>query len=153
MSVYDPASFSARVMPIDAERVLNFGVGAAAAPLWATYFAAASAGMAYWWLTAWSRQELKGFEPAPRAASFLRPVPALAEPEIAPEAPAEIAPPAVIEIVAAEPAAVEAPVAAASEVAPETVEAPAIGTAAAESAPKQAAAARKPVRRKSEAQA
>lgn len=65
MSVHEPTPFRAVIPSVDADRAMKFGVGVAAAPLWATFFTAASAGMAYWWMTAaWTRRELRAFAPA-----------------------------------------------------------------------------------------
>jgi hypothetical protein len=62
-----PAQFtSTRLEP---QRALHLGLGAAAAPtLWAAYFAAASAGVTYWWMTgAWSRRPAQPRLPEPKA--------------------------------------------------------------------------------------
>jgi len=57
-----PMALHAQFAPtqeIDPERALRFGVGAAAAPLWGAFYAAASAGAAFWWMTAWTRRSLE----------------------------------------------------------------------------------------------
>jgi len=80
-----------------AERALRLPFGAAS-PLWAMYGAAASMGVAYWWMTSWSRAvNFEAF--APFAAKLV------ATPEAAAETPAAIAPPPVIEPLAPEPQA------------------------------------------------
>jgi hypothetical protein len=43
------------VAGIEPERALNIGVGVAAAPLWAAFYASAGLGAAWWWTTAWTR--------------------------------------------------------------------------------------------------
>jgi hypothetical protein len=100
MSVHEFTSFRAAIPSVDADRAMKFGVGVAAAPLWATFFTAASAGMAYWWMSAaWTRREpnffasAKGAAPAairaPAPAPAPAPVPApvpTAEPAPAPKA-------------------------------------------------------------------
>ncbi|HEY3812628.1 MAG TPA: hypothetical protein VGL66_05345 [Caulobacteraceae bacterium] len=88
--------FGAKIEP---ERALRLGAAAAIAPLWAAYFAAASTGVAYWWMTAWTRRgEQKTF--APKA---LAPV---AQPVVeVVEAPVET----VVEAVEAAPKAIAAP--------------------------------------------
>jgi hypothetical protein len=69
MSVHEFTSFRAAIPSVDADRAMKFGVGVAAAPLWATFFTAASAGMAYWWMSAaWTRREPNFFAPAKGAA-------------------------------------------------------------------------------------
>ncbi len=56
-----------RISPaIEPERALNIGVGLAAAPLWAGFFATAGAASAWWWTAAWTRGDLRM-----EAASFL----------------------------------------------------------------------------------
>jgi hypothetical protein len=57
---------------IEPDRALRLGASAAAAPLWGAYMAAAGAGVAFWWMTAWTRQtnfafEAKAFMPALKA--------------------------------------------------------------------------------------
>jgi hypothetical protein len=54
---------------LETQRALHMGLGAAAAPtLWAAYFAAASAGVTYWWMTgAWSRRTAQPLLPEPKA--------------------------------------------------------------------------------------
>jgi hypothetical protein len=57
---------------IEPDRALRLGASAAAAPLWGAYMAAAGAGVAFWWMTAWTRQtnfafEAKSFMPALKA--------------------------------------------------------------------------------------
>jgi hypothetical protein len=62
MSVHEPTPFRGAIPSADADRAVKFGMGVAVAPLWATFFTAASAGMAYWWMTAaWTRREPKPF--------------------------------------------------------------------------------------------
>lgn len=68
MSVHEPTPFRAATPSVDADRAMKFGVGVAAAPLWATFFTAAGAGMAYWWMTAWARGEPTSFAPMNGAA-------------------------------------------------------------------------------------
>lgn len=41
---------------VEPERALHLGVGAAVVPIWATFFAAAGAGVAFWWMTGWTRR-------------------------------------------------------------------------------------------------
>ncbi len=63
MSAQETAAFTFGPK-IEPERALRLGAAAAVAPLWAAYFAAASTGMAYWWMTAWTRRgEQKAFAP------------------------------------------------------------------------------------------
>ena len=85
----------------------------AVSPLWAVFGAAASAGVAYWWLTQWSRAAVN-FEAfatvEPAAKSAPQPVELVAEPEPAPEPVVEtaITPEPVVEAVAeSAPAATE----------------------------------------------
>ena len=69
MSVHEPTPLRAAIPSVDVDRAVNFGVGVVAVPLWATFFTAASAGMAYWWMTAaWTRREPKSFASAKSAA-------------------------------------------------------------------------------------
>lgn len=42
--------------PLPNEGALRYGLGAAALPLWAPFLVAAGAGMAWWWVTAWTRR-------------------------------------------------------------------------------------------------
>lgn len=99
--------FRAPLSTIDADRAMKFGVGAAATPLWAAYFTAASAGVAFWWMTAWTRQEPKSFalafEPAAEPEVEAAPVAAL-EVSVAEVAAPEVAAPEVVvpEVIAAE---------------------------------------------------
>jgi hypothetical protein len=91
---------------IEPERALHLGAAAAIAPLWAAYFAATSTGVAYWWMTAWTRRgEQKSFAPKALVQPALTVVEAAEAPVVE----------AVAEIVEAAPkvelAAVEAPVA------------------------------------------
>jgi hypothetical protein len=67
---------------IEPERALRLGVGAAAFPLWAAFFAAAGAGAAYWWATSWTRRPQEGvvLEPVSFAPSTAE-APEIAEPE------------------------------------------------------------------------
>ncbi len=116
---------------LEPERALNLGVGAAAsAPLWATFFAVASAGAAYWWMTAWTRKaavapkpvETKSFAPVEAPLAVAEPVALVeAEPVVAETVEALAA--ATVEL-AAEPEAVE--MTAAPEAAPLAVEPPVI---------------------------
>jgi hypothetical protein len=102
MSVHEPTPFRAAIPSVDADRAVKFGMGVAAAPLWATFFTAASAGMAYWWMTAaWIRREPKSFAPAKSAAQA----------EIRSPAPVRTAAPAPGEFLAAPAPAVAAPAA------------------------------------------
>jgi predicted flap endonuclease-1-like 5' DNA nuclease len=84
-----------------AERALRLPFGAVS-PLWAVYGAAAGMGVAYWWMTSWTRAvNFEAF--APFAAKLA------AAPEAMPvETPAAIAPPAV-EALAPEPEPVVEP--------------------------------------------
>jgi len=43
---------------VDAQRMLNAAVGAAALPLWTAFYASATAASAFWWTAAWTRGEL-----------------------------------------------------------------------------------------------
>jgi hypothetical protein len=71
MSVHEPTPFRAAIPSVDADRAVKFGMGVAAAPLWATFFTAASAGMAYWWMAAaWTRREPNSFAPAKSTAQM-----------------------------------------------------------------------------------
>ena len=116
---------------IDPERALRLGAAAAVAPLWAGYFAAASTGVAYWWMTSWTRRDQSFF--APKALA--KPVKAAVE---IVEAPVEAA----AEIVEAAPKAIEAP---------KAVEAAPAEEPMVKAKPKTVSAASKPstVRRKS----
>jgi hypothetical protein len=122
MSVHEPArlgpsAFGPALKPIDTSRAMSLGLGVAAAPLWAAYFTAASAGVAYWWMTAWTRTEAKSFatispfkavapKPAPRPIlALVAPAP---EPDVVQTAPVEPEA-AVVEPVALEAAPIEAP--------------------------------------------
>jgi hypothetical protein len=90
------------------ERALRLGAAAAAAPIWAAYFAAASTGVAFWWATAWTRRdEQKTFAAKALTQAVKTTV------EVA-EAPVQAA----AEIVETAPAAIEAPKAAAAPVTP-----------------------------------
>ena len=116
-------TFSSKIEP---ERALRLGAATAVAPLWAAYYATAGAGVAYWWMTAWTRRsEEKSF--APKALA--KPVKIIAEIVEAPvEAAAEIveAAPAALEAAAEKPAAAKAAPAkpaAAKTAAPKTVSA------------------------------
>ena len=155
MSVHESTPFRAAIPSVEADRAVKFGVGVAAAPLWATFFTAAGAGMAYWWMSAaWARREPKLFAPAKGAApaAVRAPAPVQAA-EPAPRAPEIKALAAAAPVVAAglEPA-IERP-----EIAAVFAEAkPALAAPRANGADAQApaAAARKPpVRRKSEPKA
>lgn len=114
MSVHEPTPFGAAIPSVDADRAVKFGVGVAAIPLWAAYFTAAGAGMAYWWMTAaWSRREPKSFAPAKIAARVPAQAEARAPAPVTPAQPASRPP----EVVAA-PAAAPEPAPAASAAAP-----------------------------------
>jgi predicted flap endonuclease-1-like 5' DNA nuclease len=99
-----------------AEQAFRWPIGAVS-PLWGLFGAAASAGVAYWWMTQWTRalnvEALAGVKvvPAPKPA----PVEILAEPEpapvVAPEAPAAAAKAEPAAVVEAAPPVAEAPVA------------------------------------------
>ena len=63
---------------IEPERALNIGVGVAAAPLWAAFYATAGLGAAWWWSTAWTRtapsfdlDAILAPEPAPAAQAYV----------------------------------------------------------------------------------
>lgn len=63
---------------IEPERALNIGVGVAAAPLWAAFYATAGLGAAWWWSTAWTRavpsfdvEKLLTPEPTPAAEAYI----------------------------------------------------------------------------------
>lgn len=63
---------------IEPERALNIGVGVAAAPLWAAFYASAGLGAAWWWSTAWTRavpsfdvDKLLASEPTPAAEAYI----------------------------------------------------------------------------------
>lgn len=87
MTLQDFAPFG-KDTRIEPEKALRLGMGAAAAPLWAAYYAAAGAGVAYWAMTAWTRRALTG-----EAKSFaIAQLPALEAPEAAVEAAAAIEP-------------------------------------------------------------
>ena len=103
------------------ERAMRLGVAAAAAPIWAAYYAAASTGVAFWWMTAWTRQaEQKSF------TNNVLPLPVKKAVEIV-EAPVEASVEAAAEIVEAAPAVIEAAT-------PKPVAAPAAKPAAAKTA-------------------
>ena len=112
MTLQDFAPFGkdARIEP---EKAFRLGMGAVAAPLWAAYYAAAGAGVAYWAMTAWTRGALLG-----EAKSF-----AVAEPLAleAPEATVEAA--AVAEPATQAVAEIATEVAQASQAAEEQVQA------------------------------
>lgn len=81
----------AAAMGENAERALRLPIGVAS-PLWGLFGAAATTGMAYWWMTAWTRavnvEALAGLVPAPpKLAIAAPPVEIIAEP--APEPAAE----------------------------------------------------------------
>jgi predicted flap endonuclease-1-like 5' DNA nuclease len=106
---------SAAAVEEGAQRAWRLPVGVVS-PLWAVFGAAASVGVAYWWMTRWTRavnvEALASFQlaaPAQPVETLAEPVPVAVE-EAAVEAPVEAAP-----IVAEEPVA-EAPVAAAAEI-------------------------------------
>jgi len=87
----------AAVVEARAERAWRMPMGAVS-PLWAMFGAAAGAGVAYWWLTRWTRavnvETFAGLMTAPRPAP--RRIEILAEP-VAPSAPEPVA---IVEIVA-----------------------------------------------------
>ena len=63
---------------VEPERALNIGMGVAAAPLWAAFYASAGLGAAWWWSMAWTRptarlnvEALLAPEPAPAAEAFI----------------------------------------------------------------------------------
>ena len=63
MSVQETPAFTF-APKIEPERAMRLAAATAVAPLWAAYFAAASTGAAYWWMTAWTRRvEQKTFAP------------------------------------------------------------------------------------------
>lgn len=77
-----PSPASSSPTRIEPERALRMGVGVAAAPLWAAFFAAAGAGVTYWWMTSWSRRptvEPKSFAAEPEEVMAHQPEP-VAEP-------------------------------------------------------------------------
>jgi len=82
-----------------AERALRLPFGVTS-PLWAMFGAAAGMGVAYWWMTSWTRAvNFEAFAPfAPKLAP---------EPESIPVVPVAIIPPAAVEAVAPEPVAPE----------------------------------------------
>lgn len=72
---FDPSPFK----PLEADRNVRFAAGLAS-PLWATFFAAAGAGVAFWWATAGVRRtlastpvfagtETRSFSPVPAEAA------------------------------------------------------------------------------------
>ena len=107
-----------------AERALRLPIGMAS-PLWAMYAAAAGAGVAYWWMTRWTRavniEAFAAFKPSPPVANALLEIAVEAAPvaELAEEAAPE--PAVVTESVASE---VEVAVEAAVEAMPATAEMP-----------------------------
>jgi predicted flap endonuclease-1-like 5' DNA nuclease len=107
-----------------AERAFRMPLGVVS-PLWAMFGAAAGVGVAYWWMTSWTRavnfEALSAFAPKPAAKAAS--VEIVAEPESVP---------ALVETVA-EVAPGPAPVEAVAEVAPEP--APALEAVVAEAAP------------------
>lgn len=78
----------------DPRRALQFGLGITS-PLWSTFVAAASAGVAFWMWSQWSRRELQpqnaGAPAAPGSVDVAAPPPANDQ---TPAAPAELAQPA-----------------------------------------------------------
>ena len=85
-----------------AETALRLPVGIAS-PLWTLFGAAASAGVAYWWMSRWTRavnfEALAAFSPtAPLAKAAPAPIEIIAEPEPAvPDSPAALAEAPVVE--------------------------------------------------------
>lgn len=66
------------VAAVEPERALNIGMGVAAAPLWAAFYASAGLGAAWWWSTAWTRgmpnfnaATLLAPEPTPAAEAYI----------------------------------------------------------------------------------
>ncbi len=66
------------VAAVEPERALNIGLGVAAAPLWAAFYASAGLGAAWWWSTAWTRgmpnfnaATLLAPEPTPAAEAYI----------------------------------------------------------------------------------
>ncbi len=123
-----PSPASSSPTRIEPQRALHMGVGAAAAPtLWAAFFAAAGAGVTYWWMTAWTRgqfaakpAEAKSFAPAMAEETAAAPEPVIAAFDATPQevmehSPVDETPPAEAEIVAAKP--LETPKAATPKVA------------------------------------
>jgi hypothetical protein len=167
MSVHEPTPFRAAIPSVEADRALKFGVGVAVAPLWATFFTAAGAGMAYWWMSsAWTRRQPKSFAPAKVSALPALRAPVLAaepalrrpEPEPAVEARPALRAPEAVTLAAATSAPAELePVVEPAEIAAVVVEAkPALVASHMNGARAEALAtpARKPpVRRKTEPKA
>lgn len=99
LSIFDEGPSS-----LDMRKALYAPLGAAS-PLWFLFGGAASAGLAYWWMTRWTdRSHLEAMfgAPAPAPMAFLAPTTVALTPEIEPEiepdpAPQPI-PPAVSEI-------------------------------------------------------
>ncbi|HLY79618.1 MAG TPA: helix-hairpin-helix domain-containing protein [Caulobacteraceae bacterium] len=86
-----------------AELALRLPLGVAS-PLWAMFGAAAGAGIAYWWMTSWTRAvNIEAFSPfAPRLAAAQRTrVELVAEPEVEPSADVAPAPEAAQQTTAA----------------------------------------------------
>lgn len=89
-----------------AERAWRMPVGVVS-PLWALFGAAASAGVAYWWMTRWTRAvNVEALAPYPPKPAGGRRLEILAEPPAQTEAAPE---PPVAEAIAPEPVAPEAP--------------------------------------------
>jgi hypothetical protein len=139
------------IAKIEPTRALQLGAAAAVAPLWASYFAAASVGVTYWWMTAWTRRtdaapaaiEPKSFAPA--AKEITAPVAAPAPVEVAVAEVAELIVPEIEAKTDETVAVIEAVAEAAVETAPLELH-PAVEVApAAESVAAEPAAASEPV--------
>ena len=64
------------VAAVEPERALNIGMGVAAAPLWAAFYASAGLGAAWWWSMAWARPTARLnvealLEPTPAAEALI----------------------------------------------------------------------------------
>lgn len=64
------------VATVEPERALNIGMGVAAAPLWAAFYASAGLGAAWWWTMAWTRPAARLnvealLEPTPAAEALI----------------------------------------------------------------------------------
>lgn len=67
------------VAAVEPERALNIGMGVAAAPLWAAFYASAGLGAAWWWTMAWTRPTARLnvealLEPTPAAEALIEAV-------------------------------------------------------------------------------
>ncbi|MBC6983688.1 hypothetical protein [Caulobacter sp. 17J80-11] len=101
--------------PLPNEGLLRYGLAAAALPLYAPFLAAAGAGMAWWWATAWTRAPRSVFAPAAPSARRIEVTsapqtvsPAPAPKTIEPVLQAPVPPPADVSEVAADVHAVAA---------------------------------------------